>query len=149
MFRLRSAALVLGVLLLLLGGVLVWRATHPPLTEEQQVAVLVEDVRSAVATRNTNRLAGYFADDFTWNGQSKRELESTLRGTFFQVRDLQPSVSNLTISVLDAKATAYGNYSLRYRVQNTQTMGTRIGRFQLALEKRAGEWKIVRAQDEG
>jgi ketosteroid isomerase-like protein len=137
---------MLGVLLLLFGGVWIWRATHPPLTDEQQIMALMEDARSAIATRNTNRLASYLADDFNWNGQNKRELESTLRGAFFQTRDLEPSISGVKVSVQGETARATGNYSLRYRMQNTKTTETRVGRFQIALEKRDGTWKIVRAQ---
>jgi hypothetical protein len=146
MLKSRPAVLTLGVLLLLFSGLLIWRATHPPLNDEQQIVVLMEGARSAIATRNTNRLASYLADDFNWNGQDKRELENTLRGAFFQTRDLEPSISNLAITVKGSDATVYGNYSLRYRMQNTKTTETQVGRFQIALEKREGQWKIVKAQ---
>lgn len=145
MLRSRPAVLALGVLLLI-AGVWIWRATHPARTDEQQIAVLMEGARSAIATRNTNRLVSYLADDFNWNGQNKREVESTLRGAFFQTRDLEPRISDLKIAVQGQTASATGNYSLRYRMQNTKTMETQVGRFQIALQKREGQWKIVRVQ---
>lgn len=140
---------MLGVLLLLFGLVIIWRVTHRPLTDEQQITTLMEGARSAIATRNTNRLASYLADDFTWNGQDKSEVKNTLRGAFFQTRDLEPSLSNLKISVDGETASATGNYSLRYRRQNSKTSETQAGRFQIGWKKRDGQWKIVRVQSGG
>ena len=141
MLRSRSTLLTLGVLLLV-AGVLIWRATHPP-TDEQQIAAVMEGARSAIATRNANRLASYLADDFTWNGQGKPELQNTLRGAFFQTRDVEPSFSDVKISIKGETATATGNYAVRYRMQNTKTTETQQGRFQIALEKRNGDWLLT------
>jgi ketosteroid isomerase-like protein len=142
MLKSRPAVFGLGVLLVIFA-VVVWRATHPPLSDEQRIAALVEDVRSAVATRNANRLMSYLADDFTWSGQGKPEASSMLRSIFFQTRDVEPGVSALKVSVEGETAIATGTYSLRYRMQNTKTTETRRGPFRITLEKRNGEWKIT------
>ncbi len=147
MLRSRTTVLILGVLLLLLGCVLFWRATHPPLSDEQKIKFLLEGARSAIATCNTNRLTFYLAEDFTWNGQSKSELKSMARGAFFQARDLEPSIFGVKISVQDETANVTGSYSLRYRIQNTKTSETQRGHFQIVLEKRDNAWKIIRAQN--
>jgi hypothetical protein len=50
MRRLRLGVLVLGVILLLIGGVIWWRATHPPLSAEQQIAANLDDAQRALQT---------------------------------------------------------------------------------------------------
>src|SRR5690606_21442588 len=78
MFQLRNILITLGVLLLLGGGWWSWRASQPVLTDEQQITANLESLRQAVQNRKTGRIASYLAEDFTWNGQNKRELESML-----------------------------------------------------------------------
>lgn len=146
MFHPRNILVLLGVLLVLVGGWWGWRASQPVLTDEEQITANIESLRAAVRRRNTGGVAALLAEDFTWNGQPRRELESLMRGAFLQWRDVQPNITGLEVSVQGNSATASGNYSLAFRPTPKRRAEAYVGEFKLALEKRNGRWLITRAE---
>ena len=143
----RNLIIFVGALLLLFGGFAAWRASQPQLSDEEQIAANVEAIRTAVQSRNTRRITGYLSDDFTWNGQSKRQLNSELTGAFLQWRDVTANVTGLKISINGESATSTGKFSLAFRPsQRSRRPEAYLGDFQLTWQKRDGEWLVTRLE---
>lgn len=138
--------LLVGVLLLLSGSWWGWQVTHPPLTDQEQIATNLEAMRTAIEDRKPNHVLRYLADEFTWNGQNKRELASQIKGAFFQWRDVHPNITGLEIKVEGTHATATGKYSIALRPSPRMRPEVYLGEFQLQLEKRENIWLITNAQ---
>lgn len=132
--------------MLLVGGWWGWNATHPPLSDEEQIAADLEGLRLAVEKRRANQVLRYLADEFTWNGQKKSEMSSQIRATFFEWRDVQPNITGLQITADGDRATASGKYSIALRLSSRARPEVYLGEFHLQLEKRDGTWLITDAQ---
>jgi ketosteroid isomerase-like protein len=134
------------VLLLLIGGWFAWHAAHPPLTDEQQIVANVKAIRLAVEARSAGRIANYLADDFTWNGNNKREVNSQLTGAFFQWREVTLTLTKLNVAVQDDMATATGKFSITLRPSPNARADAYLGNFKLTWKKRDGQWLITKAE---
>jgi hypothetical protein len=142
----RNLLIAIGVLLFIFGGWSAWRAAHPPLTDEQQIAANIEVLRQAAQSRNSRKIGNFLADDFTWNGQNKRELNSELTGAFLQWRDVTANVTGLQISLDGDKATSKGKFSLAFRPSQRARPEAYLVDFQLTWQKRDGQWLITKAE---
>jgi len=146
MFRARPILLILGVLLLV-GGWLLWRNSQVVLSDEQQIANILEDVRQAAQNQSSSGVANFLAEDFSWGGQSKSGLRSQMNGAFIQFRDVTANISATVISIQGNEATARGNYAFSYRPAPRADVESHRGQFKLQFAKRDGEWLIVKAED--
>jgi hypothetical protein len=146
LFHPRKLLIAIGVVLLIFGGWSAWRAAHPPLTDEQQIAANIEVLRLAVQSRKSRNITNLLADDFTWNGQNKRELNSELTGAFLQWRDITANVTGLQISLNGDKATSKGKFSLAFRPSQRGRPEAYLVDFQLTWQKRDGQWLIIKAE---
>lgn len=146
MFHPRNILLTAGVLLLLVGGWFSWRNAQPVLSDEQQITASLEALRHAVENRSSKQVSRYLADDFTWNGQSKSELQSQMNGAFLQFRDVTANITGLNVSVNGEKATATGKYSFAFKPSPRASSEATLGEFRLHLVKRDGEWLILKAE---
>ena len=139
----RKIILSLGLILLLGGGFFWWRVTHPPLTDEQQIAVNLEDIRSALENGNTDRALNYMADGTTFRGMKKSEIRSqfTLGFTFGGAKDVRINFLNTRSEVKGAGASTKGHYKVDVRRRNAPE--SYDGDFSLKWEKRDGQWVIT------
>lgn len=142
----RNLLILAGLLLLIFGGWMAWRKAHPPLTDEQQIAANVEAVRQAIEARNARRIVAYLADDFTWNGAKKNEIESQLTGGFWQARDITANVAGLQITQNGDTATSTGNFSLTLRPSPHSRADAYTGKFTLHWKKRDGQWLVTKLE---
>jgi len=144
----RKIVVALGVLMLLIGGVLWWRATHPPLTDEQQIQANLDGLKNAAEACSADRVMNYTSEDFNWNGQKRSEVRSAITGAClsggFHKPDFSLTFTNVHITVKGATATAAGHYQLYIR-SFRGSPEPHDGEFSTEWEKRDGEWKITRA----
>lgn len=143
----RKLILSFGVLLLLVGGVIWWRAAHPPLTDEEQIAANLEGLRTSAESGSVNGVMGYLSDDFTWDGRKRSEISSLLYGAFYEglrKRDFSLVFTNVHPAVQGATATLNGHYKLNLR-NYRGAVDSGDGEFSTSWEKRDGQWKITRA----
>ena len=146
LFHPRYLLILAGAVLLFLGSLAAWRASHPPLTNEQQIAANVEVLRQAVQSRKPRKIESLLAEDFTWGGQNKRELNSALTGAFLQWRDVTANVTGLDISINGDKATSKGKFSLAFRPSQRGRAEAYLVDFRLSWEKRDGQWLVTKAE---
>lgn len=142
----RNLLLTAGVLLLLLGGWFSWRNAQPVLTDEQRITLNMENLRLAVQNRSSKQVSRHLAEDFTWNGQPKSELQNLMNGAFLQFRDVSANITGLNVFVDGEKATATGKYSFAYKPDARSRSEAVLGEFKLQFVKRDGEWLILSAE---
>ena len=144
----RKIILVIGVLLLLVGGLTWWRATHPPLTDEEQIAANLEGLRDTAESGSVNGVMSYFSDEFTWDGRKRSEISSLLYGAFYEglrKRDFRLTFTNVRPAVKGATATVTGHFKVDVRTYRGGVDTASSGEFSTEWEKRDGQWKITRA----
>ena len=141
----RNILLTAGVLLLLVGGWFSWRNSHPALSDAEQITATLENLRLAVEDRNSKHFSSFLADEFTWNGQNKSEIQSAMNGAFLQFRDVTANITGLKVSVDGEKAIAAGKYSFAYKPTPRASSEASLGDFKLHLVKRDGNWLILKA----
>ena len=145
----RKTILALGILLLLFGGLIWWRAAHPPLTDEEQIAANLEGLRTSAESGSVNGVMGYLSDDFTWDGRKRSEISSLLYGAFYEglrKRDFRLTFTNVRPVVHGATATVTGHYKVDVRTYRGGVDTASSGEFSTEWEKRDGKWKITRTQ---
>jgi ketosteroid isomerase-like protein len=146
MRRLRLGVFVLGCILVLIGGVIWWRAKHPPLTAEQQIAANMDDAQRALQNRSAGGVLRHLAPDFSWNNTSRQEVSSMTKGSLFQWRDVQVERSNEQVDVSGTEATSTGSFRITYRSSPDAPPQTANGTYSLRWRLITGEWKIVKAE---
>jgi ketosteroid isomerase-like protein len=142
----RNLLIFIGALLLVFGGWFAWRAAHPPLSDRQQLIANVEAIRAAVESRSVGRIASFLADDFTWNGHNKREVNSQITGAFFQWREVTANIMGLNVSINGDAATTTGQFSIAFRPTPHSRADALVGDFKLTWQKRDGQWLITKAE---
>lgn len=143
----RKIILSLGVLFLLFGGLIWWRVTHPPLTDEEQIASNLEGLRASAEAGSVGGVMGYLAEDFTWDGRKRSEVSSLLYAAFYdglRKRDLRLTFTNVHPAVQGATATTTGHYKVDVRNYRS-SVDSQDGEFSTQWEKRDGQWKITHA----
>jgi hypothetical protein len=138
----RNLLILAGLLLILIGGWWSWRATQPKLTDEQQIAANIEDIRRNVESRNARYIASYFARGFSANGNNRGDVQNEMAGAFLQWRDVTANITGLQISISGDTATTSGKYSLAYKPHPRAHSETALGDFKASWKKEAGAWKI-------
>ena len=146
MHKIRYVVLALGLVLLIVGGIGVWRAMHPPLTAEEQIIANIDDAAVSIEQRSTSRLARYLAPEFSWNGTPRADALRLLAGTFYQFRDVQLQRTIERVQVNGDTATTSGTYHISFRSAPQAAPESQSGAFTLKWRLRDGKWLIVSAQ---
>lgn len=146
MQRLRLGVFALGFVLLVIGGMAWWRATHPPLTAEQQIAANLDDAQRALQNRSASGVLRHLAPEFSWDNTSRQEVSSMTKGSMFQWRDVQVQRTDEEISVTGNEAVSTGNYRISYRIRSDMPPQSLSGRYTLHWRLINGEWKVVKAE---
>lgn len=143
----RKFTIVAGLLCLLIGGFMMWRAMNPPLTDDQIVLRNLTAIQEAAENRQTKTVAFYLAKDFTWSSMSRQEFIRTMSAAFFQARDVQVTVSGVELKRTGPDtAETSGNYTVSMRRSRGETLDNAHGRFKLFWRKIEGEWKVYKAE---
>ncbi len=142
----RRLIIGLGLVLLLVGGLGYWRASHPLLSPEQQIAANLDDVSSALQNRAANRVLRHLAPEFSWNNTPRKEIGDLLRGSMLGWRDVQLQRSGERIEINGDAATSSGSFRLSFRSSQGGDAQTQSGTYNLQWRKIDGEWKITAAK---
>ena len=141
----RKILIGIAIVITVLGGITAWRALHPPLSDQEQIAANIEDLRAQIEKRNTNGALKYLAKDFRYGGIPKKDLRTAVAGTVMRWRDVKLNVSGVRIEVQGETATTVGRYSLSYRTGESAPTQIQSGDFRLQWQKLDGNWEITQA----
>lgn len=137
----RKLVIALGLIFLLGGGLLWWRVTHPPLTDQEQIAANLEDIRQALENGNIERALNYLSEDAKFAGQSRSQIRSQFTiGQFLNRADIRVNFLNTRHEVKGAAATTKGHYKVDVRQRFSPE--SYDGDFSLEWQKQDGQWKI-------
>ena len=138
--------LVAGTLILLLSAIWVWRATHPALTDQQQIAANLDGIAEAANRRSARGVANFLARDFNFNGIKKRDFQNQLAGGLLQFRVVDLGLNGVQTQIQGDTASSVGNYVLSLKSEYNSPPQISRGDFKLKWRKVEGEWKIVGAE---
>lgn len=142
----RKILLIGGLLLLLLGGFFTWRALHPPLTDEQQIAAALDGITSAANNRQPRGVANYLAKDFKFGSTRKKEFQQSLAAGILQYRVVDLKLAGVQVDVNGETATSSGRYTLNLKSEYTSPAEVFPGNFDLKWRKIDGEWLVTEVE---
>ena len=135
-----------GVVVLLLSAILIWRALHPALTDEQQIAANLDAIAAAAGARDAVTIASYLAPQFTFDDQGqteRKEFQRQLYGGILQYRVVDLTINGVAVKVNGQNASSDGRFLLSLKSEYNSPPELHDGDFQLQWQKIDGEWKIV------
>ncbi len=133
------------LLVLLAGGVFIWRLTHPKLSDEEQIAANLDAICEAARNRSSRGITDYLAKHFKTGGIGKKDFQNSLVAGMLQVRVIDLQVSALSTEFYGQGAESTGNYVLSLKSEFDSPPQIQKGKFDLKWQKIDGEWKIVAA----
>ena len=137
--------LICGALLLILSGFLIWRALHPPLTDEEQIAANLDAIAKAADERDAVSIANFMAPTFTFNGHSgteRKEFQRQLYAGMLQYRVIDLQINGVKVKVNGAVANSDGRFLLNVKSEFDSPPEPYAGNFKLKWKKLDGQWKI-------
>lgn len=141
--------IVSGIVLLLLSGFLVWRALHPLLTDEQQIAANLDAIVKAADARDAVSIANFMTPTFAFNGNPntvRKDFQRQLFGGMMQYRVVDLQINGVKVNVQGAVADSDGRYLLNVKSEFDSAPEPYKGDFKLKWRKVDGEWKISEVQ---
>lgn len=137
--------LLLGIMFSLLVAVFVWRATHPPLSDSQQIAANLDALVDATNRRSARGVSRFLSSDFEFGGTKKRDFQPQLAGALLQYRVVELELSGVQTTVNGDSANSSGRYNLSLKSELASPPELSKGEFKVRWRKIEGEWKIVQA----
>ncbi len=137
--------IVSGLVLLLLSGFFLWRALHPPLTDQQQIAANLESIVKAADARDAVTIAHFMTPTFTFNGHNgtvRKDFQRQLFGGMMQYRVVDLQINGVKVNVQGAVADSDGRFLLNVKSEFDSPPEPYSGNFKLKWRKVDGEWKI-------
>ena len=137
--------IVSGVLLLILSGFFLWRALHPALTDEQQIAANLDAIAAAAGERDAVSIANFMAPTFTFNGQKnteRKEFQRQLYAGMLQYRGIDLQINGVQVNVQGDVADSDGRFLLNLKPEFDSPPEPYGGNFKLTWKRLDGEWKI-------
>ena len=139
-----------GIVVLLLSAVLIWRALHPPLTDEQQIAANLDAIVAAANARDAASIADFMAPQFALGDQGQTERKEFQRqlyaGMLQQYRVVDLKINGVQNSVEGENAHSEGRFLLNLKSEFNSPPEPHAGDFKLEWRKIDGEWKIVKVE---
>ena len=137
--------IVSGVLLLILSAFLGWRALHPPLSDEEQIAANLDAIVKAASERDAVSIANFMAPNFTFNGQKnteRKEFQRQLYAGMLQYRAIDLQINGVKVQVQGDVAASDGRFLLNVKSEFDSPPQPYSGDFKLKWKKVEDEWKI-------
>ncbi len=141
--------IVSGIVLLLLSGFLGWRALHPALTDEQQIAANLDSIVKAADARDAPTIANFMTPTFTFNGNSntvRKDFQRQLFAGMMQYRVVDLQINGVKVNVQGDVANSDGRYLLNLKSEFDSPPEPYSSNFKLKWRKVDGEWKISEVQ---
>lgn len=133
------------LVLLAIAVFFAWRALHPKLSDEQQIAANLDAICQAADNRSPRGIANFLAKDFKAGSVSKSEFQNSLAGGILQYRVIDLSVAGVQSEVQSENASSAGRFTLALKSEYNSPPQVQSGKFALKWRKIDGEWKIVSA----
>ncbi len=133
------------LVLILLGGFFGWRALHPKLTDQEQLAANLDAICAAARARSPRGIANFLAKDFKAGGMSKSEFQNSVAGGILQYRVVDLKVSSVQSELNGQSARSAGRFLLSLKSEFNSPPQVQGGKFNLQWRKIDGEWKITGA----
>jgi hypothetical protein len=125
------------------GGYLVWRLTHPPLTDKEQIEQLIDQIERGIEIKSPRTVLGTIADDYRDScGYTKQDIRQLSFGLLRTEGKPQVTLDKVNIAVHGDEATAdiSGRVAL---VSGEQESHPFQGSLTVVLRKRDGAWRIT------
>ena len=138
-----------GVVLLILSGFLGWRALHPSLTDEQQIAANLNAIAAAADARDAVTIADFMAPTFSFNGNKgmeRKEFQRQLYGGMMQYRVIDLQINGVKVNVNGENADSEGRFLLNLKAEFDSQPEPQSGSFKLKWKKLDGEWKVTEVE---
>lgn len=143
----RKLILTAGLVILLIGGFLAYRASRPALTPEEQVTLQLEDIARSARARQVRAVMDHLTSDFKYGTMTRDELRTNLQGAFFQYRSgLDVQVSGVKVEVHGDEATTDGHYTITGQTDPAVAGQTFTGDFKLNWRQEDGQWKVYKGE---
>ena len=137
--------IVSGVVLLLLSSFLLWRALHPVLSDEEQIAANLDAIKKAASERDAVTIANLMAPTFKFNGNNgmaRKEFQRQLYAGMLQYRVIDLQINGVKVVVKGDVADSNGRFLLNVKSEFDSPPTPTSGDFKLKWKKLDGEWKI-------
>ena len=134
-----------GIFLLLISAFFGWRALHPPLTDEQQIAANLDAIVKAADARDAVSIANFMTPTFTFNGHDgtvRKDFQRQLFAGMMQYRVVDLQINGVKVNVNGAVADSSGRFLLNLKSEFDSPPEPYSGNFKLKWRKVDGEWKI-------
>ena len=142
----KRVLIALGVVMLLVVGIFGWRATHPPLTDEQQIAANLEGIVEAAQARSASGVGGYLSPKFQFDGTKKGDFQRQLVFGLHQYSSVEVQTSNVKVTVRGQTATTTGSYRLSLKPESNSPPQVYPGNFNLQWRQENGQWLVIGAE---
>jgi hypothetical protein len=138
--RLISAVVIIAVVI---GAVVIWRLTHPPISDQEQINRLIDRVEQGVERKKPSEILATIADDYRDStGFTKRDIHQ-LSLSLLRV-DGRPQVTltdvRIEIHGNEADVSLEGDVRIAFAGAESQEFN---GALSVHLSKRSGKWLIV------
>ncbi len=137
--------IVSGVLLLILSAFFGWRALHPPLSDEEQIAANLDAIVKAASARDAVSIADLMAPTFKFNGNdgtTRKEFQRQLYAGMLQYRAIDLQINGVKVKVQGDVAASDGRFLLNAKREFDTPPEPYSGDFKLKWKKIDGQWKI-------
>lgn len=134
-----------GLLLLILSGFLLWRALHPPLSDEAQIAANLDAITKAASARDAATIADFMTPTFKFNGNSgmaRKEFQRQLYAGMLQYRVIDMQINGVEVDIKGDVAECDGRFLMNVKREFDSPPEPYSGDFKLKWKKVDGEWKI-------
>lgn len=142
----RKLIIIVGLVLLVVGGVAIWRQMHPVLSAEEQIAANLEDLARAASGKRLSGIMTYLDKDFKYGSMGRKDVQSSLAAAFWQFRKIDVQISGVKIQVNQDTAMSTGHYTVATQRETTSPPDTSAGDFKIGWKRQDGEWKAVNAE---
>ena len=122
-----------------------WRATHPALTDEQQIQAALDGIATQASHKSAGGITSFLAKDFQLDGMKKSDLQKQLTIGMLNFRVVNMKISGVQVQVNGDTATTRGRYDLGLKTEFTSPEEKYASDFSLKWKRENGQWKISNA----
>lgn len=140
---------IVGIVIVAGGGWMMWRSTHPALSDEEQIHANLQAITDAAARHSSGGILDYLADGFTWNGQNRHDVASMLSGAMFEFNEVRIQTAQISVQPQGALMVSKGEYTLIVRERKATEPHTYRGQFEIEWQKQGRHWLAIKATSEG
>lgn len=137
--RLISAAIIIVVIA---GAIIIWRLTHPPIPDREQIDRLIDSVEQGVELKKPREILANIADDYKDSaGFTKQDIHRLSLSLLRVEGRPQVTLSDVKIEIHGKEADAHIDGEVTIAFGGTESQEFK-GTLDVHLSKRTGKWLI-------